>query len=100
MEFLRTTERVCRRRHKRPCFTCGLPVIPGDAYVETASVDMGAVQSVIEHAVCRDAVLETLDVYETGEDYGERVLQEYEDAWLPAPWVAWRNERRALAVAK
>lgn len=88
---LRETKRTARKRLKRRCWCCAGPIMPGDAYVESAVPDCGRMWTDVGHQVCEDQ----MDQYPREDEFPEHWLWESPDAG-DEEWQAWHARRRAL----
>ena len=94
-ELLRQARRTCRRRHKNPCFACGLPILPGDKYEEAAFAFEGSVYVIREHAVCRAETAAIAADWKHDDGYPQGVLAD-DPLECSEQWREWYFARKAL----
>lgn len=93
--FLKKTRHRARRRHKRPCFACGLSILPGDHYSRTGAID-DTWYVVVLHEQC-DTEVQAHYAGGPDDEWPQGCLDgsylDHDDECSPE-WVAWFNERR------
>lgn len=92
--FIGSVRRTARRRLKRACGACGLPVVPGDRYEKCAEASDGRLYSYNLHEQCETELQRLWSPYDDPWPMGALDGSYYGHDECSPEWVAWFNERK------